>query len=85
MHDSRNYMIFNVEELPAIDFAQVLETDASTVRISKDGTKTFVKWEGHAMPPCVESLTTKEGPYSYEEIMEILSGDEWVPPDKPME
>ena len=72
-------MIFNVSELPQIDFSQVLETSAETVRKSVDGTKTFVKWDGN-IPDCVSSLTTKEGPYNYEEIMEILSGPEWTNP-----
>lgn len=79
-YDNREYMIFNVSELPQIDFSQVLETSAETVRKSVDGTKTFVKWEGE-QPACVISLTTKEGPYTYEEILQILSGPEWTDPN----
>lgn len=45
-YENREYMIFNVSELPQIDFSQVLETSAETVRKSVDGTKTFVKWDG---------------------------------------
>ena len=73
-------MIFNVSELPQIDFSQVLETSAETVRKSLDGTKTFVKWDGE-QPACVSSLTTKEGPYTYQEILQILSGPEWNSPN----
>lgn len=73
-------MIFNLSELPQIDFSQVLETSADTLRKSVDGTKTFVKWEGPE-PSCVTSLTTKEGPYTYEEILQILSGPEWTDPN----
>lgn len=76
-YENREYMIFNVSELAQIDFSQVLETSAETVRKSVDGTKTFVKWEG-AEPACVTVLTTKEGPYTYEEILQILSGPEWT-------
>ena len=79
-YDNREYMIFNVSELPQIDFSKVLETSAETVRRSVDGTKTFVKWEGDT-PSCVDSLTTKEGPYTYEEILGILSGPEWTDPN----
>lgn len=79
-YDNREYMIFNVSELPKIDFSQVLETSADTVRKSVDGTKTFVKWEGEE-PACVTVLTTKEGPYTYEEILSILSGPEWTDPN----
>ena len=74
----REFMIFNCSELSAIDFNQVLETDAETVRRSVDGTKTFVKWDGLSIPQCVQDLTTKEGPYTYEEILNILSTEEWT-------
>jgi hypothetical protein len=70
-------MIFNVSELNQIDFTQVLETSADTVRKSVDLTKTFVKWEG-TTPTCVSNLTTKEGPYTYSEILTILSTSDWT-------
>lgn len=78
--DHRHFMIFNVSELPNVDFTQVLETSAETVRKSVDETKTFVKWDSEGVPPSVEALTTKEGPYSYEEILAILATDEWTSP-----
>lgn len=70
-------MIFNVSELDEIDFTQVLETSAETVRRSIDGTLTFVKWDG-TIPQCVTDLQTKQGPYTYTEILEILSTPEWT-------
>jgi hypothetical protein len=70
-------MIFNVSELEQIDFTQVKETSIDTVRKSVDDTKTFVKWEGN-IPQCVSDLTTKEGPYTYEEILQILATTEWT-------
>ena len=79
-YENREFMIFNVSELPQIDFTQVLETSADTVRKSVDETKTFVKWDG-VMPQCVADLTTKEGPYTYEEILTILATPEWTSPD----
>jgi len=78
-YDNRKFMIFNVSELNQIDFTQVLETDINTVRKSVDETKTFVKWDG-AMPECVSNLTTKEGPYTYDEILVILATPEWTTP-----
>jgi hypothetical protein len=74
------YMIFNVSELEQIDFTQVKETSIDTVRKSVDGTKTFVKWEDE-IPQCVVGLTTKEGPYTYEEIIAILATEEWTNPN----
>jgi hypothetical protein len=78
-YENREFMIFNVLELNQIDFTQVLETSIDTVRKSVDQTKTFVKWEG-TMPECVTNLTTKEGPYNYEEFLNILSTSEWISP-----
>lgn len=77
-YENRQFMIFNVSELGNINFLEVMETSAETVRKSVDGTKTFVKWEGENMPSCVANLTTKEGPYTYDEILSILSTPEWV-------
>jgi len=78
-YNNREFMIFNVSELPNIDFNEVLETSIDTVRKSIDETKTFVKWNG-VMPICVSNLTTKEGPYTYDEILQILSTTEWNEP-----
>ncbi len=71
-------MIFNVSELQLIDFTQVCETSIDTVRKSVDGNFTFVKWDTEGIPSSVEALTTKEGPYTYDEILTILSGPEWT-------
>ena len=79
-YDNRKFMIFSVTELDQIDFTTVLETSAETVRKSVNETKTFVKWDG-AMPDCVFNLTTKEGPYTYDEILAILATPEWTDPD----
>lgn len=79
-YNNRQFMIFNTEELSQIDFTYVLETSIETVRKSVDGTKTFVKWDGEEIPQCVESLTTKEGAYTYDEILTILSTPKWTLP-----
>lgn len=82
-YDNREFMIFNVSELDQIVFTEVLETSADTVRKSMDKTKTFVKWDG-TTPECVANLTTKEGPYTYDEILVILATPEWTDPNPPM-
>ena len=73
---NRVYVIFAISEIDTIDFNEVLETSAETLRVSIDGTKTFVKFNG-MMPTSVSSLTTKEGPYTHEEILVILATEEW--------
>ena len=81
-YENREFMIFSVTELDQIDFTQVCETSIDTVRKSVDQTKTFVKWDGPT-PDCVSNLTTKEGPYTYEEILAILATPEWTDPNPP--
>jgi hypothetical protein len=81
MYSNREFMIFSVTELDSVDFTQVLETSIDTVRKSVDGTKTFVKWNGETIPSSVDALTTKEGPYTYEEILVILATPEWTDPN----
>jgi hypothetical protein len=80
-YDNREFMIFEVSELDQIDFNQVLETSIDTVRKSVDETKTFVKWDGSTIPSSVAGLTTKEGPYTYDEMLEILATPEWTDPN----
>jgi hypothetical protein len=81
VYENREFMIFNVSELDTINFNEVLETSIDTVRKSVDETKTFVKWEGATVPPSIEALTTKQGPYTYIEILSILSTSEWNAPN----
>lgn len=82
-YETRRFVIFDVTELNLINFNDVHETSAETVRKSVDGTKTFVKYE-IPQPPSVASLTTKSQEYTYQEILQILSGPEWTSPE-PME
>lgn len=77
-------MIFSVTELDSVDFTEVLETSVDTVRKSVDQSKTFVKWNGDTVPASVDALTTKEGPYTYDEILVILAGPEWTDPNPMM-
>jgi hypothetical protein len=77
MYENRRYLIIPVSQLSKVDFNQVGETSAETVRKSVDQTKTFVKWEGQD-PTFVSQLTNTEGPYTHEQILNILSTEEWT-------
>jgi len=83
MYEQRNFAIFSTTEIDKIDFNLVLETSADTLRKSVDETKTFVKWDGE-QPEFVSELTTLEGPYTYAEILDILSTSEWTAPMEEM-
>ena len=78
MYEQRNFMIFSTSETGSIDFSEVLETSSETLRLNVSGSKSFVKWDGETIPTSVDSLTTKEGPYTYNEIVTILTGSEWT-------
>ena len=79
--DNRHFMIFDVSELGNVDFNQVLETSSETVRLNLSGSQTFVKWDGETVPSSVDALTTKEGPYTYTQILNILTGSAWTSND----
>ena len=80
MFNNRQYAVFSVSELDLIDFSQVLETSAETVRKTVDGTRTYVKWDSEQAPACIGLLSTLEGTYSYEEILSILEDPAWNAP-----
>tara|TARA_R110002012_G_scaffold64928_1_gene170481 strand:+ start:60 stop:356 length:297 start_codon:yes stop_codon:yes gene_type:complete len=91
LYDNRHYIIFDCTELSTIDFSQVYETSEATVRKSVDETQALIKYEYftytdqsgslyETVPSSVEALTTKSIPYSYEEIIPILSTSVWNNP-----
>jgi len=80
MYENRSFAIFSTTEIDQVDFSLVCETSVDTLRKSVDETKTFVKWDGGVAPDFVSELTTLEGPYTYSEILEILSTPEWSAP-----
>ena len=69
----RTFVIIDASEVSSVDFDQVVETSADTLRYSLDGTKTFVKYEG-TQPFFLLGKTE----YTHEEILNILSGPEWT-------
>lgn len=75
-YENRMFVIFNLSELDKVNFNEVLESSVDTVRKSINETKTFVKWEGNE-PSFVSVLTTKEGPYTYTQMISILNTSEW--------
>ena len=79
---SKKYVIINADEVSSVDFEQVFETSAQTLRYNIDpaGTKTFVKFEG-ATPDFLKGKTQ----YTHSQILTILATDEWTDPNFPPE
>lgn len=72
----KTYVILNTSELESVDFDQVLQTSADTLRYSLDGSKFVVKYEGDT-PSFLEGKTQ----YTHSEILSILATPEWTDPD----
>lgn len=73
----KKYVIINSSEVSSVDFNQVLETSADTLRYNLAGTQTFVKFDGDT-PSFLEGKTT----YTHSEILTILSGADWSSSDE---
>jgi len=74
----RTYVIIDASEVANVDFDQVQETSAETLKYSVDGTKTFVKFEGDT-----PSFLIGEPQYDHAEILNILAGAEWSVSEEP--
>ena len=69
----KNYVIIDASEVSSVDFDQVMQTSADTLRYSVDGSKALLKYEG-TQPFFLLGKTE----YNQEEILSILSGPEWT-------
>ena len=77
--NNRTYIILTAEEASSINWDDVMETSASTLRFNNDQTKTFVKFDG-ATPSWLEGKTA----YTHAEILTILNdpdGEWYTDPD----
>ena len=61
------YVIINSSDVSSIDFSQIDQESASTLRYNLDGTKALVKFQG-STPNFLSGKTQ----YSYSEILSIL-------------
>ena len=69
---SRNYVIIDATEVKNVDFSQVRETSADTLRYNVAGDQTFLKFEGET-----PSFLAGKTQYSHSEMLEILEGSDW--------
>ncbi len=71
-YENRKYVIINASEVSSVDFSQVHETSASTLRYSLDDSQTFVKFEGST-----PSFLSGKTQYTHSEILTVLAGEDW--------
>ena len=83
--NEKTYVIANITELNNVDYSQVDQTSADTVRKSIDLTKFILKYDG-VKPDTIQSLDTNGKLVSYDnnkyfthpQILEITSTPEWI-------
>lgn len=68
---NRKFVILEADEVSSVDFSQVIESSADTLRHSSDG-KTFVKYDGDQ-----PSFLDGKEEISHAEMLAILDTDEW--------
>jgi hypothetical protein len=72
-YENRKYVIIDASEVGTVDFSQVNETSADTLRYSLDDSQTFVKFDGDT-PSFLDGKTS----YTHSEIRTILAGEDWT-------
>lgn len=72
-YENRKYAIINASEVSSVDFSQVNQTSASSLRYSVDNSQTFVKFDGDT-PSFLSGKTL----YTHSEIRTILTGTDWT-------
>ncbi|QDP59161.1 MAG: hypothetical protein GOVbin4318_45 [Prokaryotic dsDNA virus sp.] len=69
------YVILNQSDTSSIDFSQVIENNADSLRWKVDNSQTVVKFDSDITPSFLEGKTQ----YNHAEILAIVSTDEWNP------
>lgn len=75
---AEKYVIINTSEVSSVDFSQVIETSADTLRYSLDDSQTFVKFDGNT-PNFLNGKTS----YTHSQIRTILAGEDWTDDEIP--
>ena len=71
---SKTYCIISSDDVSSVDFSQVFETSAETLRYSVDDSQTFVKYEG-SKPRFLYGKDT----YTHSQMLTILDCEDWTP------
>jgi hypothetical protein len=78
MHNTRTYATVNLSDIGLIDFSQIGESAASTVRKSVDNTQFVIKWQEGYIPTFIMDATViPVGTYDHHAILELMATPEW--------
>ena len=78
-YENRRYLIIPTSITGSIDFNQVHETSSETLRLSVDGTKTFVKYD--VVVEEVDRVETYINPENGENITQTITAGVYGRPD----
>lgn len=77
----KKHIIISSSEAGSVDYSQVLEDSEETARKSLSGDLTLIRYIGLA-PESVFRLNTKSEEYDSDQILSILSGEDWTSPEE---
>lgn len=81
MHNTKTYAVINLTDIGLIDFSQIAQSSASTIRKSLDDTQFVIKWEDGYTPTFItDSSVIPVGTYDHHAILELMSTDKWSEP-----
>jgi hypothetical protein len=81
MHNNKTYAVINLTDISLIDFTQVGESSASTIRKSLDDTQFVIKWQDGYTPTFImDASVVPVGTYDHHAILELMSTPEWSQP-----
>ena len=76
--NDRRYAVIYLTDLDLIDFSQIEQTSASTVRKSLDNTQFVIKWEEGYVPTFItDSSVVPVGTYDHQAILELMATPFW--------
>lgn len=87
MTNTYTYVVANISELNNINYSQVLQTSASTVRKNIANTKFILKFDSDGnIPSTIQSLEDNDKLFTYSgrkyfthpQILAVISGVEWT-------
>lgn len=79
--NSKTYAIIKLSDIGLIDFSQVAQSSASTVRKSLDNTQFVIKWqEGYEPTFIADGKVTPLQVLSHSECLELMATSDWSEP-----
>ena len=77
--NTRTYAVINLSDISLIDFSQVGQTSAGTVRRNIAETQFVIKWEqGHTPTFILDGSVVPVSQLTHTECLELMSTPEWT-------